>query len=192
MSEYLRSSSLLSATDSRLLIVDVQEKLAPIVLNHEVMIKNCQMLIRAAELNSVNVVATEQYPQGLGETVGSLKKIIPERKPKVRFSCAEVLGWSADAADCPNQVVVAGIETHVCIQQTCLDLLAAGFAVYVVADAVSARSLTDHNYALQRMRDAGVTIITTEVAMFEWCEVAGTDQFKQVSRMLIDKANSDA
>lgn len=189
MSQYMRSGSLLSAAESRLLIVDVQEKLAPVVLHHERMVKHCSMLVRAANVTGVPVVATEQYPKGLGQTVDTLRELIPDRKSKVRFSSAEVLEWDAQNPSTPNQVVVAGIETHVCIQQTCLDLLAAGFAVFVVADAVSARKANDHDYGLQRMRDSGVTIITTEVAMFEWCEVAGTDQFKQISRMIIENPN---
>lgn len=184
MTDYIRSGALLSASDSRLLIVDVQDKLVPLVLNEQSLIDNCVKLIRTAQILGVPVFATEQYPKGLGETVKPLADLIPERKSKLRFSSAEVLAWDSQDPHTPNQIVVAGMETHVCIQQTCLDLLAAGFAVHVVADAVSCRAQCDHDYALQRMRDAGITIITTEVAMFEWCEVSGTDQFKQISRLI--------
>lgn len=189
MTQYLRSGALLSAAESRLLIVDVQEKLVPLVRNEQMLIDNCVKLIRTARILGIPVFATEQYPQGLGGTVERLSDLIPDRKSKLRFSSAEVLDWDSQDPDSPNQIVVAGIETHVCIQQTCLDLLAAGFAVYVVADAVSARGECDHEYALQRMRDSGVTIITTEVAMFEWCAVAGTDQFKQVSKLVVESSS---
>ena len=184
---YLRSREVLSRGRSRLLIVDVQEKLVPLVKDHERMVHNCSRLIDAAALFAVDTTATEQYPRGLGHTVQALADRLSVRLEKVEFSAAPVLGWHPGAdAEAPDTIVVAGIEAHVCILQTCFDLLTAGFAVHVPADAVSSRSTLDCDTALRRLRDAGVVVTTTESVLFEWCETAGTPEFKQISRMIRD------
>src|SRR5258708_4049794 len=123
---YIRSTSLLSRHDSRLLIVDVQERLLPAIYNADLMLANCTRLVEAAQILEVPVSATEQYPKGLGPTATSLAHLLPERLEKTRFSSAEVLNWGTAAADPAGRfrVVVAGIEAHVCILQTVLDLLA--------------------------------------------------------------------
>lgn len=181
----LRSPDLLSRDDSRLLIVDMQTKLLAIMEERDQVVANCVKLVRAARLLGPTVAATEQYPQGLGPTVPELAELIESRPTKMRFSSAECLGWE----NCPPgesryRVVLAGIETHVCIQQTAFDLLAAGFQVYVVADAVSSRKPADRDWALQRMAAAGVVVTTTESVLFEWCETASAPEFKEVSRLV--------
>lgn len=190
MPEYVRSPELLSRSNSRLLIVDVQERLISHISESTQLVNNCRRLIEGAGILDVPVDATEQYPKGLGGTVAELIDLLPNRPEKLRFSCAEVLEW----ADCVrsdgtestrDKIVVAGIETHVCVLQTVMDLLAAGFRVFVPADAVSSRSRFDWEIALRRMSDAGATITTTESVLFEWCEVAGTPEFKQISRLVV-------
>lgn len=181
-----RSPELLAARQSRLLIVDVQQKLVPLIDRAETMIAGCAKLIRGAEILGVPVFATEQYPQGLGETVPELAELLGDRAQKLRFSCAEALQWPGAAEDLQerDQVVVAGIETHVCVQQTVLDLLAIGYRVYVPADAVASRGQIDWEFALRRMADSGATITTAESVLFEWAEIAGTPEFKQISRLV--------
>jgi len=187
---YLRSHELLSFADSQLLVIDVQEKLVPHISDHEVLLANCLKLVQAADVLQVPCLATEQYPRGLGPTVPELLAELPPPIEKLRFSSAEVLLQSEELHADRDQIVLAGIEAHVCVQQTALDLLACGFRVYVAADAVASRNTLDWNLALRRMSDGGATITTTESVMFEWCEVAGTDEFKQISRLVTGRRNS--
>ncbi len=188
-SSYVRSHELASRTASRLLIVDVQEKLVPMIANYERMLGNCRRLIQGAKILEVPVFATEQYPKGLGHTVGPLKELLGSIPEKHLFSCAEVLDWglASEQPDNRFQVVVAGIEAHVCVLQTVLDLLAGGFQVFVPADAISSRGEFDWQIALDRMSSGGAVITTTESVLFEWCERSGTPEFKQISQLIKEK-----
>ena len=182
----MRSPDLLSALSSRLLIVDMQTKLLPAIRDGERVLARCVQLVRGAEILKVPVSATEQYPKGLGLTAPDLAELIPNRPEKLRFSCHECLDWAAtdQAAVTRHQIVVAGIETHVCVLQTALDLLAAGFEVFVVVDAVGSRNQLDVETAIQRLADSGAHLVTAEMVLFEWCEVAGTAEFKQISKLV--------
>jgi nicotinamidase-related amidase len=184
-----RSPELLQAESSRLLIVDVQEKFLPTLPDVPRLISGCRMLIEAARLFSVPIFATEQYPQGLGPMTKELADLLPERSVKQEFSCCRALGWPAAAEDATGryQVVVAGIETHVCILQTALELQSAGYRVFVVADAVASRREIDRQIALQRMMSSGVTLVTTESVGFEWCEGSDRPEFKGWSRVVKER-----
>jgi nicotinamidase-related amidase len=186
--DYVRNPDLLSATNSRLLIVDVQDKLLPPIANGPRLVHNCRRLIDGAKIVSVPVYGTEQYPQGLGPTTAELATRMGPRVEKVIFSCAAVLGWgqAADVTDEREQVVVAGMETHVCVMQTVLDLIAGGFRVYVPVDAVGSRGELDAKIALERMAASGATLTTVESILFEWCEKAGTPEFKQIQKLIIE------
>jgi nicotinamidase-related amidase len=187
-SAYERSHELVSRSECQLLIIDMQEKvLAPIPVREQ-LVANCGKLIDAAKLFSVPVVITEQYPKGLGSTVselgGRLSDIaIPE---KLRFSAVEALNWgmAAERSDDRFKVVVAGIEAHVCVLQTVLDLLICGYQVHVAADAIGSRGKLDWKLALKRMASSGAVVTTTEAILFEWCETAGTAEFKQLSKLV--------
>jgi nicotinamidase-related amidase len=186
---YVRSAALLSRDDSRLLMIDMQEKLLPAMLHGERVVSNCVKLARGARCLGVPLSGTEQYPRGLGPTVATLAELIDRRPEKLRFSAAQVLDWPGPHADTEGtgarpKVVVAGIEAHVCVLQTVFDLLGAGYDVYVPADAVTSRLELDWRIALERMSAGGAVICTTEGVLFEWCEVAGTDEFKQISRLV--------
>ena len=182
----LRSNELLGRGDSRLLIVDVQERLVPAIPVAGQVIRNCRRLIQGAKILGVPVFATEQYPNGLGGTVPELAAELGDRPDKVRFSCAECLNWgvAGEQPDDRFKVVVAGLEAHVCVLQTALDLTAQGFRAYVPADAVASRHKLDWKIALRRLADSGATLTTTESVLFEWCETAGTPEFKQISRLV--------
>jgi nicotinamidase-related amidase len=192
-SQSVRSSELLSRHDSRLLIVDMQEKLLPAIRRGKQVIANCVKLIRAAQLLGLPVFATEQYPRGLGATVAELAELLGERPEKLRFSCSESLQWgTASESTDPavrdrTKVVLAGIEAHVCVLQTVLDLMADGYRVYVAVDAVGSRRRLDQRIALQRMADSGAVLTTTESVLFEWCEEAGSDEFKEISRLVKER-----
>ncbi|MBS0261284.1 MAG: hydrolase [Planctomycetes bacterium] len=190
-SNYVRSHELLDRAASRLLIVDVQEKLIPTIAQAARVVANCRQLIDGAQILGVPVFATEQYPKGLGPTVASLREGLSTVPEKLLFSCAEVLNWgtAAEQTEQRFQVVVAGIESHVCVLQTVLDLLSQGYRVYVPADAVSSRQEFDWKIALDRMSNAGATITTTESVLFEWCERAGTPEFKQISQLIKSRGN---
>ena len=186
--EALRSPELLSSESSRLLIVDVQEKLLPLIPVAEGLVHNCRRLIDGAKILSVPVFGTEQYPQGLGRTTAELAERLGPMPAKLCFSCVPVLEWgdAAGLTDDRDQVVVAGMETHVCVLQTVLDLIAGGFRVYVPADAVASRSELDWRISLERMASSGATVTTVESVLFEWCRKAGTPAFKEIQKLIIE------
>ncbi|MBS0203173.1 MAG: isochorismatase family protein [Planctomycetes bacterium] len=186
--ESLRSPELLHRAASRLLIVDVQDKLVP-TLTEETrsrLIRSCHFLAEGAQLLGIPTSITEQYPQGLGATVATLQPFCADRPAKKRFSAVEALGWplAADADDDRFQIVVAGMETHVCILQTVLNLLSCGYQVYVVVDAVASRREIDQRTAIERMAYSGATLVTAEGVLFEWAETAEAAEFKQLSGLV--------
>ncbi|MAG93758.1 MAG: isochorismatase [Planctomycetaceae bacterium] len=181
---YLRSPELLSASSSRLVVVDVQERLLPAIPVADALIDNCRTLIRGAQVLDVPVAAIEQYPKGLGPTTPAVAELLDEIPEKLRFSCGETLQFPDDDR---YQLVVCGIEAHVCVQQTVLDFLSQGYRVYVPADVVASRAQLDRQFALDRMTSSGAIITTLESILFEWCEIAGTKSFKQISQLVKDR-----
>ncbi len=180
-----RSPELMSPSDTALLVVDVQGKLITLVPDYQRIVWNIRRLLDGADVLGVAVAGTEQYPQGLGGTVPELAARLKSREAKLSFSCGECGGiFHAWRERDVFKVLVVGIETHVCVQQTVLDLLAAGFRPYVAVDATGSRGLVDRDVALRRMDSAGAVLTTTEAALFEWCRVAGTPEFKQISRLV--------
>ncbi len=185
-----RSPSLMNADDSALIIIDVQERLVTHIENHERLVWNVARLIEGAKVLGIGVEATEQYPKGLGGTVESLRQQLVDAgcesvPAKTMFSCRECATTFNNLADRGiRNLLLTGIETHVCVAQSAIDLIAAGFSVYVCADAVGSRDSLDHSTALRRMENVGATLTTTEAALFEWCERAGSDEFKKISKLI--------
>ena len=181
----LRSPELMSRDDTALLVVDVQEKLIRLIPGWRRIVWNLRRLLDAARILNVPSLCSEQYPQGLGSTVSELTPYFDSRAAKVSFSClgCDDLRTQLEKLDRPK-VLVAGIEAHVCVQQTVLDLLAGGLQPYVAVDAVGARYDIDYQTALRRMDSAAATLTTTEAAMFEWCAAASTPEFKQLSALV--------
>ena len=164
-------------------VVDIQERLLPAMFEKERVVENAVRLSRGAGVLGVPVFATEQYRKGLGPTASEVAAAIPGFVPmeKVAFSACGAPGLLAVFKDKKvSDVVLCGIETHVCVSQTCLDLLEAGFRVFVVADAMSSRTPENHRTGLERMRDAGATLVSTEMVLFELLERAGTEEFKRI------------
>jgi nicotinamidase-related amidase len=179
-----RSPDLMNREDSALLVVDAQEKLLEIIPGRERIVWNIRRLLDAAAALGVPMAGTEQYPDKLSPTVPELKERLGPAPDKLAFSacvCGEIFErWRADSI---FRVLVCGIETHVCIMQTALDLVAAGFEPYVAVDAVGARYTIDHDTALRRMESMGVVLTTAEAAMFEWCRTAEAPEFKKISAL---------
>jgi nicotinamidase-related amidase len=174
----------MSRGDTALLVVDVQEKLIGAIAEGPRVVWNIRRLVDAARILGLPVLGTEQYPRGLGPTVAELADRLGSLPSKLAFSAAACPGLFQDIRDRGiYKFLVCGIEAHVCVQQTVLDLLADGWHVYVGVDAVGSRFEVDCRTALQRMDSAGATLTTAEAAMFEWCEVAGTPEFKKISAL---------
>lgn len=184
-SAWYRSPELISRSDSALLVVDLQEKVLAKVGEKNKIVWNADRLVRAAQLLNVNCAVSEQYPERLGQTVAPLGEKLGSATAKRMFSCRECRSMFQHWRDNKlRQIVVIGIETHVCILQTALDLLAEGFSVYVPVDAVGARGMIDHETALRRMEISGAALTTTESVLFEWCETSLAPEFKQISQLV--------
>jgi nicotinamidase-related amidase len=186
MSTPLHSIKRISRDGSALVVIDVQERLVPAVADPAALVQNILRLVRGAHLLHVPVLATEQYPHGLGPTVPDVSAEL--RDPpfeKTAFSACGVESFlPALQAKGVVSAIVCGIEAHVCVLQTSLDLLAAGFQVFVVADAVASRAPANRHIALDRMRAAGAEIVSTEMVLFEWLGRAGTPEFKAVQALV--------
>jgi nicotinamidase-related amidase len=182
---FSRSPDLMSASDTGLLVVDVQQKLIGLIDGHARIVWNIRRLIDAAKLLGLPVLATEQYPQGLGPTAAELLPRLDRVFDKTAFSCGGSAALCQEMAALGRRKwLVCGIEAHVCIQQTVLDLLAEGFVVYVAADAIGSRGRLDYEIALRRLETSGATLTTMEAAMFEWCQDAKAPQFKAISQLV--------
>lgn len=169
--------------DALLLVVDVQERLAPAIDQGAAAIANVRRLLGAAGRLAVPVMVSEQYVRGLGATLGELLPLPAgaERFEKIHFSCTSEPGFlDRLAAQKRRQIVVCGMEAHVCVLQTVLGLLAAGYAVFLVADASGSRTPANHGAALARAQAAGAAIVTSEMVLFEWLGQAATDDFRAV------------
>lgn len=178
---------LIDAQRSCLLVVDVQQGLGPVMADPRRVYRGCGLLLRAAVRLAVPMLVSEQYPKGLGHTVGDVLELAPEGSvmEKLHFSCAADPAIRARLESFGRgQVVVAGIEAHVCVLQSALGLKQIGYEVFVVADACSSRDPANHQAAMARLAASGVTVVTLEMALFEWLHVAGTPEFKEISRLI--------
>ena len=184
----MTNNGLLRVSDSALLLVDIQEKFRPAIPDMEELIAGAEILVRAAVRLGIPVFATEQYPKALGETVPELKEWLPanqEYSPKLSFSSLGCEAFAKNlAASKRRQVVMVGIEAHVCVMQTGLELLAAGHSVYVATDAVSSRDGADREAGLKRLEKHGAELVTTEMVIFEWLRQAGTPEFKELQALI--------
>lgn len=180
-----RSPELMSRGDTALVVIDVQEKLIPHVAGQARIVWNIRRLVDGAKILGLPVLGSEQYPQGLGPTVGELASGLGPLPAKVAFSCGGCAGLFDGLRERGiHRLLLTGIETHVCVQQSAYDLLTAGFRVYLAVDAVGSRYSIDREIALRRLEMSGITLTTTEAALFEWCERAGTPEFKAISQLV--------
>lgn len=179
---------LLEAKKSSLLIIDVQERLLPAMTAGNEVVPRCRTLMEAAKTLDVPVTVSEQYPKGLGSTVAELRDNGARVFEKTAFSVWKDAALKQHFIDLHEAdrplVAIAGIEAHVCVLQSAINLRTAGFGVYVVADAVSSRKPASAGLALERLRDSGIQVVSTEMVVFEWLEKAGTPEFKRLSGLI--------
>lgn len=171
------------------LIIDLQEKLLPLIADGSSILNAARFLLAGCRVFGLPVLATEQYPQGLGPTDANVSEALKScgalivEKPTFSACAEPAFRARLDSVDRP-QVIVGGIETHVCVQQTALDLRTAEYDVFVCADAVGARAALDHETALARMRRAGVVVTTVESVLFELCNRCDTPTFKKLLEVI--------
>ena len=167
---------MLQIDNTVLLIIDIQDRL----------FENTERILRAAKVLGLEVICTEQYPDGLGATVPQIAEHVDvEPISKLAFSCCgEEAFQTALKQTGRKQVLIAGIETHICVYQTTMDLLADGYQVYVLTDAVSSRTKANRKLGLERMKEAGVMHTSVEMALFEMLKIAKGDQFKEIARIV--------
>jgi nicotinamidase-related amidase len=173
--------SLLERGRAALLVIDVQEGFRPYA-TFDTVAAACGRLVEGARILGVPIVASEQYPKGLGTTAPEVGLNGEQRIEKTVFSAVRADGFDLRGRD---QVLVAGIEAHVCVSQTVHDLLDQGLEVQVAADAVGSRHAIDYERALPRLERAGAVVTTVEAALLELCERAGTPEFKQVQGLIL-------
>ena len=178
----------LDAARTALVVVDVQEGFRKAIPDFERIARATATLVEGAEAIGVPVAITEQYPKGLGKTASEVAERLPkgtEPIAKVCFSAAEAEGFDLGGRD---QALVCGLETHVCVNQTVLDLLASGTEVHVAEDAVGSRFDENKQVGLQKMERAGAVLTSVETALFELLGRAGTDEFKRVQKLILEYA----
>jgi len=183
-------SLLARAADSVLVIDDIQERLLSVMppAARDQMLRNVRILAESAALLGIPVLVTEQYPRGLGATAAPVLEALPPATPRIEktcFSCAGSEGFTAAlAAAARSQIVLAGMEAHVCVLQSALELRAAGREVWMVEDACCSRNPANHRNAADRLRAAGVVVANTESVVFEWLRDARHEYFKAISTMV--------
>lgn len=166
-----------------LVIVDIQERLLPAMFEPARLVENVIRLAKGSRVLKLPILVTEQYRKGLGPTIEQVRQLLPDFEPfpKMTFSACGADGFlKAVRQKKVSEAVLCGLESHVCVSQTCLDLLAKGLRVYVVADAVCSRTPENWRIGLERMRDAGAILVSTEMILFELLGKAGIEEFKQV------------
>jgi nicotinamidase-related amidase len=177
----------LDKEDALLLIIDIQERLAVVMKEKDKVVKNTQHLIELAKMISFPVVVTEQYPKGLGRTVPELQTAIPGYKPieKTSFDCCGETSFLSEIGKFgKKKIIIAGMETHVCVLQTTTSLLKAGFVTHVVQDAICSRTEENWRTGIAFMHDAGAVVTCTETVLFQLLKVAGTEEFKKISQRI--------
>ncbi len=179
----------LNTDQAMLLVIDMQTKLLPLIDNMERVLETSCLLVRAAELFELPVIVTEQYPKGIGPTVaelvGVLEPINPATMEKASMSvCGEEPIRERLREIDREQIIICGIEAHVCVQQSVLDLLAMDYQVHVCADAVGSRAAIDYKMALHRMRQSGATVTTAETVLFELIERCDAEKFKPMLELV--------
>lgn len=179
----------LEADQCALVVVDIQEKLLPPIFNKEQLVKNSQLLIRLAKILELPILVTTQYRKGLGSTVPDIASLLEHVTPidKLEFGCFGSEPFRSHLQELRgdrNTLLVCGMETHICVMQTVLGALNAGYLVHVASDAVGSRAEWNWEIGLDRMKSAGAVISSTEMMMYELLRCSGTPQFKELLQYL--------
>jgi hypothetical protein len=169
------------------LVIDYQERLLPHICENQQLLANTTVLIEGLLALEIPLFVTEQYRKGLGITTPEIRNLFSPFNPmeKVSFSCCDDQGFGKALAETGKKsVVICGIEAHVCVLQTAIDLMENNYVPVVVADCISSRKLPDKQTAIKRMRQEGIIITSYESILFELCRVAGTGQFREISKLV--------
>lgn len=169
------------------LVIDIQEKLYPHIYEHEALARNTMILINGLKILNVPVLLTQQYTKGLGETIQTIRDGLGKFEviEKTAFSCCDEPGFMLQLSQLGKRyVILAGIEAHVCVLQTVMDLIENSYLPVVVEDCISSRKINDKHIAVERMRKEGAFITTYESILFELCRYSATEQFKQISKLV--------
>ena len=169
------------------LVIDIQERLFPHMEGKDELLRKCLLLIKGLKILDVPLYLTEQYPRGLGPTLDAISETIGPLAAieKATFSCCDEPEYqSALKNSARKTLIICGIEAHVCVLQTVVDLVSSGYTPVVVEDCISSRNPVDKQVAIQRMRAEGAVITTCESILFELTRVSGTDEFKAISRLV--------
>jgi nicotinamidase-related amidase len=176
-----------AADNTALLLIDFQERLFPVMHDKERLLNNVLKLVKGAQVLEIPIIVTEQYPKGLGPTIPEIKGLIPDLKAveKVCFSCCDEIAFMERLGGLKrSQVLVAGIEAHICVYQTAVALARASYQVEVVADGVSSREADNRAVALTKLGQMGILPTSVEMALFELLKIAKGDKFKQISAIV--------
>jgi len=183
----MNAQSMLTPENTALIIIDVQEKLSCVMYEREILFNNIQRLIKGMQVLDIPIIITEQNPKGLGATVPEVANLLPNLQPipKLSFSCCgdERFLRQLEGLNC-KQVLIAGIEAHVCVYQTAIGLLNLGYKVHAVVDAVSSRTVENKKIGLKKMSSAGARLTSIETALFELLKVAEGEKFKAISKLV--------
>jgi len=175
----------LDRTRTALVVIDVQEAFAKAVDRFDDVTRQTAILVQGARALGLPVLVTEQYPQGLGDTVPAVREALGDDVPRIAktvFSAARADGFDLAGRD---QALVCGVETHVCVNQTAHDLLAGGVEVHVAVDAVSSRTPANRDIGLRKMEESGAILTSVETALFELLGAAGSDEFKTIQKLVM-------
>ena len=175
----------LQAESCTLVVIDIQQKLLPPIFNKEQLVRNTSLLVRLARILDIPILVTTQYAKGLGETIPEILSLVGGTPSidKLEFSCFGKDAFCSAVKSLPgnrNTMLLCGMETHICVMQTALGALEQGYLVHVASDAVGSRAEWNWTIGLQRMRDAGCVISSTEMMMYELLRRSGTDAFKEL------------
>ena len=178
---------MLNIDKTALVIIDVQEKLSRVMHEKEKLFENLQKLVKGAKLLNIPIIITEQNPNGLGPTVSEIAPLLTDIKPVTKFSfscCSEEPFLRQLEMLNRKQVLLAGIETHVCVYQTAVDLIEAGYEVHTIVDCVSSRTLENKNLALDKMKSEGANLTSVEIVLFELLKTVANPKFKELSKIV--------
>lgn len=168
-------------------VIDIQSRLYPFIKDHETLTRNNQILIKGLKILEIPIIVTQQYTKGLGDTIPEIQEVLGEYQhiEKMSFSCCDEPQFNEELAlSAKMYVIICGIESHVCVLQTVIDLIGSGYKPVVVEDCIGSRNPNDKQIAVNRMRQEGAIITTYESLLFELLEYSGTDEFREISRLV--------
>lgn len=178
---------MLTIESSLLVVIDVQESLARVMHGREALLENLQKILKGATILGIPMIVTEQVPEKLGGTIPEISPLLGSVNPipKANFSCCAEDRFMRELDGMKRrQILTVGIESHVCVYQTTVDLIRRGYEVHIITDCISSRTEENRTLGIERMKDEGAKVTSTEMALFELMKIAGGDRFREISRLV--------